>query len=106
MLPSANRIDISVSQPASLIGKLNKGYFFITYGGLIIDCHDIDSLMAAGGGSFTIPDIPGGTAANPLAGAYYGVSVFGWGTGEFASGSQFLVDLTSGNRDVSITMTK
>jgi hypothetical protein len=106
VLPSANRIDISVSQPAPLIGKLDKGYFFITYGGLIIDCHDIDSLMAAGGGSFTIPDIPGGTAATPLAGAYYGVSVFGWGAGEFASASLFLVDLTSGNRAASITMTK
>jgi Domain of unknown function (DUF4382) len=105
-LPSANRIDVLVSQPASLIGKLTKGYLFITYGGLIIDCYDVDSLMAAGGGSFSVANLPGGSATTPLAGAFYGVSVFGWGTDAFASGSQLQISLTSGNGASAITLAK
>ena len=103
-LPGANRIDTAISMPATMIGALDKGYIFITYGGLIIDCYDLDALMAAGGGSYSISNLPGGTAATPLPGAFYGVSVFGWGGGNFASGSQLQVDLTRGNRAAAITM--
>ncbi|KAF0218060.1 MAG: hypothetical protein FD174_3080 [Geobacteraceae bacterium] len=103
-LPSANKIDIAISMPGSMIGTLTKGYLFITYGGLIIDCYQLDALMAAGGGSHTVLNLPGGTAATPLPGAFYGVSVFGWGVGTFASGGQLQVDLTSRNGAAVITM--
>lgn len=104
--PSANKIDITVSVPPSLTGSYNQGYIFITSGGLIIDCYEADSLMAAGGGSYTIQNLPGGTAANQLYGAYYDVNVLGLGSGKTISGSQFNIDLTSGNGTATITMGK
>lgn len=105
-LPSANRIDTTISIPASMKGSLNKGYLFITSGGLIIDCYQVDALVAADGGSYTIPNLPGGTIATPLPGAYYGMNVLGWGGGKVASGSQFNINLTTGNGAAAITMVK
>lgn len=104
--PSANKIDAVVSIPASLTGILNQGYIFITSGGLIIDCFEADSLIAGGGGSYTIQNLPGGTAANQLSGAYYDVNVLGLGSGKIISGSQFSIDLTSGNGTAAITLQK
>src|SRR6185369_3739621 len=74
-LPNANTINATISIPASMTGVLNKGYLFITSGGLIIDCYNVDSLVAAGGGSYTIQNLPGGTVAAPLPGAYYWMNV-------------------------------
>lgn len=103
---SANNIEVLISIPANLIGIVNKGYIIITSGGLIVDCYDADSLIAAGGGSFTIPNLSGGTTSTPLSGAYYGVNVLGWGNGENASGSRFDINLTSGNGTAAITLEK
>jgi len=105
-LPNANTINATISIPASMTGVLNKGYLFITSGGLIIDCYNVDSLVAAGGGSYTIPNLPGGTVASPLPGANYGMNVLGWGGGKVASGSQFNMDLSTGNGTATITMVK
>jgi len=106
-LPSANRIDTTISIPGSIMGSLNKGYLFITSGGLIIDCYQVDALIAAGGGRYSVPNLPGGTAANPLPGAYYSVNVLGLdGGGKSVLGSQFNIDLTTGNCATSITMAK
>ena len=105
-LPSANRIDATISMPPSLAGRLNNGYLFITSGGLIIDCYQVDALVAAGGGRYTIPDLPGGTVATPLPDAYYSVNVLGWDGGKSVLGSQFNIDLTTGNGAATITMVK
>lgn len=105
-LPSANRIDASITIPAALQAGLNKGYLFITSGGLIVDCYSVDSLIAAGGGSYTIPNLPGGTAATPLPGALYGVNFSGWGGGNAVAGSRFNIDLSSGNASAAITLMK
>ncbi|GAC1467813.1 MAG: hypothetical protein PVSMB11_03390 [Desulfuromonadaceae bacterium] len=105
-LPSANMIAATISIPASKLGSLNKGYLFITSGGLIIDCYQVDALVAAGGGSYTVSNLPGGNVATPLPGAYYGMNVLGWGGGKVASGSQFNMDLTTGNGAAAITMVK
>ena len=101
---SANSLDVVVAISPSLNGVINEGYVFITSGGLIVDCYYADSLIAAGGGSMTIPNLPGGTAAAPLSGALYGVNVFGWGGGKNASGSRFDVNLTTGNGTAAITL--
>lgn len=105
-LSGTNSITANVTIPAALQASagLTMGYLYITYGGLVIDCYDLDALMAAGGGSFTVPGLPGGTAATPLAGAYYGVNILGWGSGTFASGSQLHIDLSTGNGTADITM--
>ncbi len=104
--PGANSIDAAISIPASTTGSLNKGYLFITSGGLIIDCYPVDALVAAGGGTYTIPNLPGGTVATSNPGAYYDIIVLGWDGGKLVSGSQFNIDLSSGNGTASITMVK
>jgi len=103
-LPTANRIDANITIPASLQVGLNRGYIFITSGGLVVDCYQADSLITAGGGSYTIPNLPGGTTAAPLPGALYGVSFEGWGGGNAVAGSQFNIDLSTGNGSAAITM--
>jgi hypothetical protein len=66
----------------------------------------VDSLVAAGGGSLTIANLPGGTTATPLPGAYYGVNVLSWGSSGNASGSRLNIDLTKGNGTAAITLGK
>jgi hypothetical protein len=105
-LPNANRIAATISIPSSMRGSLDKGYLFITSGGLVVDCYDVDSLVAYGGGSYTISNLPGGTSAVPLSGAFYGVNVLGWGGGGIASGSRLNIDLTTGNGSAAITLAK
>jgi hypothetical protein len=106
-LPHANSITASVTIPAGLRLSLNKGHLFITNGGLIIDSYQVDQLIAAGGGTFSVPNppgLPGGTAAKPFAGAYYGAYVLGWGGGRIAAGSQQHIDLTTGDGTADITL--
>lgn len=105
-LPGANRIDAEITIPEPLRAGLNEGYIFITSGGLIIDCYPLDSLMAAGGGTFTIPNLPGGTTAAPLPRALYGVGVFGWGGGNTLTGRRFNIDLSTGSASTAVTLTK
>ena len=45
-----------------------------------------------------------GTAAAPLSGAYYGVTVIGWGTGKLGIGTQRHLDLTTGNAVATIML--
>ncbi len=103
-LPSSNRIDTTITIPASLQASLNKGYLFITSGGLIIDCYSADSLVTAGGGLLSIPNLPGGSTSAPFPGAFYGVNFIGWGNGSVVSGSQYNVDITTGNASASINL--
>lgn len=102
--PNANRIDATVTIAPPLQASLNKGYLFITSGGLIIDCYEVDALIGAGGGTYAVPNLPGGTAAEPLAGAFYGLNLMGWGGGQVATGSRLHIDLTSGNNTAAITL--
>jgi len=102
--PSANSISTSVSMPAMLMGLLARGHLFITHGGMVIDSYDVNSLMQGGGGQFTVGNLPGGTAATPLAGAYYGVAAIGWGVGKLGIGTQRHLDLTTGNATATIML--
>lgn len=102
-LPSANAITANVTIPLTLTG-LTKGHLLITHGGLVIDSYQVDSLIAAGGGQYTVSNLPGGTTTSPLAGAYYGINVLSWGGGRTASGSQQHIDLTTGNGTAAVTL--
>lgn len=103
--PNANSISTTVTVPSMLMG-MTSSHLFITLGGLIIDSYDVSGLLPAGSGQFshTIDNLPGGTPAAPLAGAYYGVTVIGWGTGKVGVGTQRHLDLTTGNATASIMM--
>jgi hypothetical protein len=57
--------------------KMDKGVLFAVYGGMIVNMVNVDSQMATGG-TYTMPNIPGGTPAKPLPLAFYGVDAIGW----------------------------
>lgn len=105
----AKSITATVTIPAALMATppLSKGHLFVTHGGLVIDSYQVDSLITSGGGlsnPFTVSNLPGGTAAAPLPGAYYGMYIQAWGGGKRASGSQQHIDLTTGDATVAVTM--
>jgi hypothetical protein len=102
-LPNANAITATLTIPATLTG-LTGGHLFITHGGMVIDSYDISSLILSRGGQINVPNLPGGTAASPLAEAYYGVTALGWGPGKLGFGTQLFVDLNAGNGTAAITM--
>lgn len=104
--PSANRIDATITVPPALVGRVTNGYIFITSGGLVVDCYQVASLVAAGGGTYSVSNLPGGTPDYPLPGAYYDVSVLGWDGISLVIGDQFNLDLTTGNATTSISMAK
>ncbi len=57
-------------------GFLDRGVLFACHGGMIVNAIRVDSQMVSGG-TYTML-LPGGTAAQPLPGAYYGIEAFGW----------------------------
>lgn len=101
-LPYANSIVTTVAVSPLLPG-LSKGQLFVTHGGLVVDSYQINSLMP-GGGSFAVANLPGGTSANPLAGANYAVSVLGWGGGKAGWGIERRIDLSSGSAAATVTV--
>jgi Domain of unknown function (DUF4382) len=70
---------IVMSNPSKML-VLDKGVLFAVHGGMIVNAISIDSLMPTGG-SYTMPNIPSGTAAKPLPLAFYGVEAVSWSTG-------------------------
>jgi hypothetical protein len=102
-LPNANAIRTTITIPSTLTG-LTNGHLFITHGGMIIDSYDISSLIATNGGQISVANLPGGTAASPVAGAYYGVMALGWGSGKLGFGFQLFNNLTAGDATAAITM--
>jgi len=57
-------------------GFLDRGVLLACHGGMIVNAIRVDSQMASGG-AYTMM-LPGGTAAQPLPGAFYGIEAFGW----------------------------
>ena len=76
---SANTIsgNISLHNPVIMDGKMDKGIVFAVHGGMIVNAVDVNSQMAVGG-SYTMPNMPGGTPSNPHPLAFYGVEAIGW----------------------------
>jgi hypothetical protein len=70
---------------------------------LVVDSFDVSTLMQ-NGGSFSVANLPGGTTDSPLAGAYYAMTVLGWGNGKFGWGVQRYIDLTTGSATAAITV--
>ena len=101
--PNTNSINASITIPLILSG-LNKGHLFITHGGMIVDSYQVDALMQGNGGQFSVANLPGGAQLAPLPGAYYGMTVLGWGPGRFGWGIERHIDLTVGNATAGITM--
>ncbi len=76
---SANTIsgDITMKYPNTMNGKMNNGIVFAVHGGMIVNAVDVDDQMSIGG-SYTMPNMPGGTPGIPHHSAFYGVEAIGW----------------------------
>jgi len=91
-----------------MTGKMDSGLLFAVNGGMIVDAIRADSQMISGG-TYTISNLPGGTAGTPLLGAFYGIDAVGWlstdPTGIYkAIAIPQIVDLSTGNDTANLTM--
>jgi hypothetical protein len=60
-------------------GMMDSGIVFAVHGGMIVNAVDVNSQMhMAMGGSYTMPNMPGGTPGKPHSLAFYGVEAIGW----------------------------
>ncbi len=68
---------ISMAMPAVMNNKMDKGVLFAVRGGMIVNAINVDAQMATGG-TYTMSNIPGGSPATPMPGAFYGIEAVGW----------------------------
>ncbi len=68
---------ISLAMPAAMTNKMDRGVLFAVRGGMIVNAMSIDAQMSTGG-TYTLSNIPGGSTASPLPGAFYGIDAVGW----------------------------
>ena len=68
-----------ITKPTSTFAAdLDKGILFVAQGGMIVHTMPIDLQMNGGGGMYTVSGLPGGSPANPLPFAFYGVDALAW----------------------------
>ncbi|HET7317501.1 MAG TPA: hypothetical protein VFK23_00050, partial [Nitrospirota bacterium] len=68
---------ITMNNAIKMNGVMNRGFLFVAHGGMIVSAINVSAQMDSGG-AYNVPDIPGGTAAQPLPLAFYGVEAVGW----------------------------
>lgn len=73
----ARQVTGTIQVPAAMT-TLNRGAIFAVNGGMIVNRLDANSLMMAGNNVYTFGNLPGGTPATPLAGAFYELFAVGW----------------------------
>ncbi len=85
----SNTVTGMVSMSTSTMnGMMDRGVLFAVHGGMIVNAINIGSNgggQIVSGGSYTISNLPGGTAATPLLGAFYGIEAVGWSSSPTAT---------------------
>jgi hypothetical protein len=71
----AGSLTVSISAPA---GRYNRGFVTVSAGHGVVETARVDELLALGGGSVALADLPAGSALVPAAGVPYQVSVRAW----------------------------
>ncbi len=74
---TARTVSGSIQIPADKTGVLDRGVVFAVHGGMIVNALRINSEVVSGG-SYTLSNLPGGTADQPLPGAFYSIEALGW----------------------------
>ncbi|GAB7025508.1 DUF4382 domain-containing protein [Geotalea toluenoxydans] len=111
---------LAISAPATartISGKitvkdagLDQGIMLITHGGTLVDTLDLSDKVKVGDNPYTTGNLPGGTTAAPLSGAFYDLFVLGWSAAQpdntTETGSATGVNLKTGNGTADITMSK
>jgi hypothetical protein len=113
---SANTIsgNIIMSNPNRMDGKMDNGIVFAVHGGMIINAMPVGQSAGnqmATGGTYTMPNMPGGTPGNPHLPAFYGVEAIGWSSSPMQGSNKLfraiaipaIADLRTGD-DTSVTM--
>jgi hypothetical protein len=97
---------IVLNNPVMMDNKMDSGLLLAVEGGMIVDAIGINSQIVTGG-TYTITDLPGGTPAIPLPGAFYGIDAVGWSTSNPLYKSVAIpqiVDLSTGDDSATINM--
>ncbi len=83
---------------AEIPGGLDNGFLLAVHWGMIVDKMDMPSgMMGMGGNEYAIGNLPGGSFAFPLPGAFYDIEAIGWTSTSFALGVSPVADLRTGN---------
>lgn len=103
LTPAAPAISRSVSGtisiPAAGMGMMDRGVLFAVHDGMIVNAVPIDNKMSSGG-DYAMDNLPGGSPAAPLRGAFYGIEAMGWSSSLPAAKAISLpgiADLRTGN---------
>jgi hypothetical protein len=91
-----------ITVPSMGMGMMNNGILFAVHGGMIVNTMSVSSQMS-GGGSYTMANLPGGSPATPLPGAFYGVETLGWSSTSLGIGIPRVADLRTGD-DTNVDM--
>jgi hypothetical protein len=72
-----------ISLRPAMMSTMDRGVLFAVHGGMIVNAINIGSNAGGGGqivsgGTYTMVNLPGGSAATPLPGAFYGIEALGW----------------------------
>ncbi len=67
----------------AVMSTMDRGVLFAVHGGMIVNAINIGSNAGGGGqivigGTYAMSNLPGGSAAAPLDGVFYGVEALGW----------------------------
>jgi len=107
--PAVSRsISGTITVPSMGMGMMNNGVLFAVHGGMIVNTLNngnygsMSSLMMSGG-SYTMANLPGGSSATPLPGAFYGVEALGWSPTALGIGIPRVADLRTGD-DTGVDM--
>jgi len=80
---------------------MSNGIVFAVHGGMIVNTIDVGSVMGMGG-TYNMPNLPGGSPTTPLPGAFYGVEALGWSPA-FGIGIPRVADLRTAD-DTNVDM--
>ena len=99
---------IVMNNAMKMNNKMDRGLLFAVHGGMIVNAIGVNSQMVTGG-AYTMTNLPGGTPATPLPGAFYGVDALGWlssnPTGTYrAIAIPQIVDLRTGDDTADLDM--
>jgi hypothetical protein len=99
---------ISMMAPA-MNNTMDRGVLFAVHGGMIVNEINIGTSggQIASGGTYTLSNLPGGSAVTPLFGAFYGIEPLGWSS-TTPSAKAFaihrIVDLSTGDDTADFIM--
>ncbi|MGE5808824.1 MAG: hypothetical protein ACM32I_06855, partial [Nitrospirota bacterium] len=98
---------VTMNNPLKMNNKMDRGRLFAVHGGMIVNAIDVSSQMTGTTSNGYSIDLPGGDAATPLPGAFYGIDAVGWSSTSplfKAIAVPQIVDVRTGNDSATVDM--